>query len=97
MADLRGKVIWADGAYAGENLRSWCAEEGGWHPEVVPRNADSPTFYVLPRRWVVKRSFAWLGRNRRLSKDYERKVQTSEALIQVAMVRLMLKRLGRNP
>lgn len=62
----------------------------------MPRNTGSSTFEVLPRRWVVERSFAWIGRNRRLAKDYERKVQTSECLMKVAMIRLMLKRLGRD-
>lgn len=52
-------------------------------------------FSVLPKRWVVERTFAWLSRNRRLSEDYERKVQTSETLIEVAMMRLLVARLGR--
>jgi putative transposase len=88
--------IWADSAYAGEKLRSWCAEHTGWQLEVVPRNSDSSTFAGIPRRWVVERSIAWICRNRRLAKDYERKVQTSECWLKVAMIRLMLKRLGRN-
>ena len=92
----RLKKIWADGAYAGEKLKRWCEEWAGWQLEVVPRNTGSSTFEVLPRRWVVERSFAWIGRNRRLAKDYERKVQTSECLMKVAMIRLMLKRLGRD-
>jgi putative transposase len=92
----RLKLIWADGAYAGEKLRRWCEEQTGWRLEVVSRNADSCTFKVLPRRWVVERSFAWISRNRRLAKDYERKVQTSECLLKVAMIRLMLKRLARG-
>src|SRR5260370_2475267 len=53
-------------------------------------------FSVLPRRWVVERSLSWISRNRRLSKDYERKVQTSETLIQVAMIRLLIARAGRT-
>ena len=90
----RLELIWADSAYAGEKLRSWCAEHTGWQLEVVPRNSDS--FEVIPRRWVVERSIAWICRNRRLAKDYERKVQTSECWLKVAMIRLMLKRLERN-
>ena len=55
-----------------------------------------PRFSVVPRRWVVERTFSWISRNRRMSKDYERKVQTSETLIQVAMIRLLIGRLGRS-
>jgi transposase len=88
--------IWADNAYAGEKLRSWCTEHTSWQLEVGPRNSDSSTFEVIPRRWVAERSIAWICRNRRLAKDYERKVQTSECWLKVAMIRLMLKQLGRN-
>jgi putative transposase len=91
----RLKKIWADGAYSGEELARWCEEEGGWQLEVVERDLQSKGFEVLPRRWVVERTFGWLSRNRRLVKDYERRVQTSETLIEVAMIRLLLRRLGR--
>ena len=57
---------------------------------------DAEGFEIVPHRWVVERSFGWLLRNRRLSKDYERKVQSSEAFIEIAMIRLMLKRLVRG-
>jgi putative transposase len=89
--------IWADGAYSGRALAEWCEECGGWTLEVVKKRDGAEGFEVLPRRWVVERTFAWLGRQRRLSKDYERKVQTSEAMIQIAMSRLMLARLARAP
>lgn len=69
----------------------------GWIFEVVKRSEDTDGFVVLPRRWVVERTFAWLGRYRRLSKDYEQLPETSEAMIYAAMVHLMLKRLARNP
>lgn len=65
---------------------------GEW--EVVERIPGTRSFSVQSRRWVVERTFGWLSRDRRLSKDYERKVQTSETLIQVAMIRLLLARLG---
>ncbi len=65
--------------------------------EVVKRTDDLTGFKILPRRWVVERTFAWLGRYRRLSKDYEVLPETSEAFIYVAMVNLMLTRLARNP
>jgi putative transposase len=59
-------------------------------------STDTEGFAVLPRRWIVERTFGWLMRNRRLSKDYERKVQSSETFIEVAMIRLMLRRLARG-
>ena len=92
----RLKKIWADGAYTGEKFASWCEEQGGWEIEVAERNRETKGFEVLPKRWIVERTFAWLGRNRRLAKDYERKVQTSETLIEIAMIRLMLARLARG-
>jgi transposase len=91
----RLKKIFSDGAYSGEELARWCEEEGGWHLEVVERDLQSKGFEVLPKRWVVERTFGWLSRNRRLVKDYERRVQTSETLIEVARIRLLLRRLGR--
>jgi putative transposase len=63
---------------------------------VVERTPGVRGFNVQPRRWVVERTFGWLSRSRRLSKDYERKVQTSETLIQIAMIRLLITRLGRD-
>jgi putative transposase len=93
----RLKKIWADGAYTGEKLARWCKEQGGWELEIVERSsADTQGFAVLPRRWLVERTFGWLMRNRRLSKDYERKVQSSETFMKVSMIRLMLKRLARG-
>jgi putative transposase len=88
--------IWADGAYTGEKLAGWCKEQGGWELEIVARNADTEGFIVLPHRWIVERTLGWLIRNRRLSKDYERKVQSSETFIKVAMIRLILRRLARG-
>jgi putative transposase len=77
-------------------LAKFCLAEGSWDLEVVERPAGTRGFSVQPRRWVVERTFGWLSRNRRLSKDYERKAQTSETLIQVAMIRLLVARLGRR-
>jgi putative transposase len=91
------KKIWADGAYTGEKLAGWCQEQGGWELEIVERrSADTEGFVVLPRRWIVERTLGWLMRNRRLSKDYERLVQTSETFIEVAMIRQILRRLARG-
>ena len=97
LAKLRGrfprlKLIWADGMYGGK-LIDWAYAFGGWLIEVVKRTTNSHSFKVLPRRWVVERTFGWLGRNRRLSKDYEELTESSEAWIHIAMIHLMLKRL----
>ncbi len=84
----------ADRAYGGRPLAEW-APERGVRVEVVRPATGQRGFVVQPRRWVVERMFAWLGRYRRLAKDYERRLQSSEALIMLAMVRLMLRRLAR--
>ena len=85
--------IWADGAYAGK-LVLWAKNVGGWSLELVRRPSHRQTFEVLPRRWVVERTFAWLGRYRRLSKDYEELPETTEAWVYAAMTGLMLRRLA---
>ncbi len=90
------KKIWADGAYTGEKLAGWLEERGGWKLEIVERDREARGFEVLPKRWIVERTFSWLIRNRRLSKDYERRVQTSETLVEVATIRLLLRRLARK-
>jgi putative transposase len=88
--------LWADGAYTSGKLARWCREYGGWDLEIVERDPEVQGFAVQPRRWVVERSFAWLVRNRRLRIDYEGKVQTSETLIEVAFIRLLLRRLAKS-
>ena len=89
----RLRLIWADAGYAGQ-LVDWVMSLSGWVLEIVRRPRSSHHFEVLPRRWVVERTLAWLGRCRRLSKDYEALPETSEAWIHVAMVHLMLRRLS---
>ena len=88
-------LIWADGGYAGK-LIDWVQHLCGWTLEIVARDRDVKGFQVLPRRWVVERTFAWIGRYRRLSKDYEALLETSEAMVHMAMIRLMARRLARN-
>lgn len=88
----RLQLIWADGGYAGQ-LIAWVHELGGWLLEIVKR-PDESRFVVLPRRWVVERTFAWLGRHRRLSKDYEALPESSETFILIATIYLMLHRLA---
>ena len=91
----RLRVIWADGGYQGPKLGTWLAQQApDWVLEIVPRPTTAPGFQVLPRRWVVERTFAWLGRYRRLSKDYEGLPETSETWIRLAMIDRMLHRLG---
>ena len=85
--------IWADGAYAGQ-LIDWVKERCGWVLEVVSRPPGTTGFHVLPRRWVVERTFGWLNSSRRLSKDYEFLTAHSETMIYIAMIRLMVKRLA---
>jgi len=93
----RLQLIWADGGYSGQPMVDWVWQLAGWVFEVIERTEETVGFVVLPRRWVVERTFAWLGRYRRLSKDYEQLPETSEAMIYAAMVRIMLRRLARNP
>lgn len=96
LARLAGKfprlrLIWADAAY--EAAVDWARSFGGWALELVKKAADQVGFVVLPRRWVVERTFAWMVRSRRLARDYERLTASSEAMVQIAMIHLMLKRL----
>lgn len=86
----RLKLIWADGGYAGQ-LIDWAKCFGRWALEIVKRSAAG--FAVLPKRWIVERTFAWLGKYRRLSKDYETLTDSSESMILIAMINLMLHRL----
>jgi putative transposase len=86
-------LIWADGGYAGQ-LVAWVAAQCQWVWEIVKRRDDVQGFKVLPKRWIVERTLAWLSHCRRLSKDYERLAETSEALIYAAMIRIMVKRLA---
>ena len=87
--------IWADGGYAGK-LIGWLQETCGWVLEIIKRSDAVKGFKLLPRRWVVERTFGWLGRYRRLSKDYERLPGSSEAMVYWAMTRLMVRRLARQ-
>jgi putative transposase len=90
----RLELIWADGGYSGQ-LVAWVKRMCGWTLEIVKRTDDMVGFEVLPRRWVVERTFGWLNRWRRLSKDYEQLPQTSEAMIYATMSLVMTRRLAR--
>lgn len=93
-------LVWADGGYANKidtSLVVWAKQKLGLLLEIVKRSDDVKGFQVLPRRWVVERTFGWLIRNRRLARDYERLTPNSEAMIKIAMIRLMATRLaGQN-
>ena len=89
----RMETVFADGAYAGE-LEQWTKRFADWKLEIVRRSDAMKGFVVLPKRWIVERTFAWLNRYRRLSKDYEFHPQTSETMIYLAMINLMLHRLA---
>jgi putative transposase len=104
----RLELIWADMGYRGKELRKWIEEVCQWRLEIVKRPSKwgwyaedvepppKPAFTVLPRHWVVERTFAWIGRYRRMSKDYEYLTESSETMVCLAMTRLMLKRLSVN-
>jgi putative transposase len=83
--------IFADGGYQGDTLFEWAKQTMGWVIEVVKRN-DAGKFKVLPKRWIVERTFAWISFQRRMSKDYERQAESSQAFVQLSMVRIMLNK-----
>lgn len=87
----RLKLIWADGAYSGK-LISWAKEYLGVDLEIVKRPKDAKGFEVLPRRWVVERTFGWFNRFRRLSKDFEYLFEISENMMHLAMMSILLRR-----
>ena len=85
--------IWADAGHAGRPV-DWAREEAGREPEVVAKARGATAFAVLPKRWIVERTFAWPGTCRRLSKDHEHSVASSQAPIGLAMIGLMARRLA---
>ena len=92
----RLRKLWGDNKYHNHSFRRWLADNRpGWELEVKTREPGVKGFAVLPNRWVVERSFAWTGRCRRHSKDYERRTDSSESMIRVSAVHLMLRRLAR--
>jgi putative transposase len=88
------KRIWADAGYQGA-LILWVQVACDWLLDIVRRNPRTVGFEVLPKRWIVERTFAWFVRNRRLARDFERLPQTSEAFLYIAMIRLMSRRLAK--
>ena len=101
LASIRSLYPWlrhvfADGGYAGEKLRNAMTDFGSWTFEIIKRSdAAKHTFELLPRRWVVERTFAWLGRCRRLAKDFEATVESAVAWVYIAHIRRLTRRLVR--
>ena len=87
--------VFADGGYAGQKLRGALTKIGEWRVEVIKRSDLAKGFEVLPRRWVVERTFAWLGRSRRLAKDWERTIESAIAWLFIAHIRIVTRRLAR--
>lgn len=87
--------IFADRVYRGDKLRNAIAEFGKWTIEIVTRSEQVGTFKPEPKRWVIERTFAWLGRNRRLAKDFETTIASAEAWVMIASVRMLSRRLAR--
>ena len=87
--------VFADSAYAGGKLQTALAKFGNWTIETIKRSDVAKGFIVLPRRWVVERTLAWLNRNRRLAKDFEATIESATTWLYIASVKLMSRRLGR--
>jgi putative transposase len=95
----RLKVVWADGKYHNHALNDWLSRRTDldWELQVVSRPPGAKGFLLLPKRWVVERTFAWMGRARRLSKDYERRVESSESMVRIRGIQMLLNRLVPKP
>lgn len=87
------ELVWADAGYSGDELYDWVWQVFHWIWRIVKRSDQVEGFKILPKRWIVERTFAWLSFNRRLSKDYEKLTRNSESVIYIAMLPLMLKKL----
>ncbi len=99
LASVRGAFPWlrhvfADGGYAGDKLKGVLENLGDWTIEIVKRSDAAKGFVLLPRRWVVERTFAWLNRNRRLAKDFEATTQSAVTWLYITSVKLMMRRLA---
>jgi transposase len=88
--------VFADGGYAGEKLEAALAKIGSWTLEIIKRSDTAKGFVLLPRRWVVERTFAWLNRNRRLAKDFEQTIESATAWLFMASVQLFARRIANH-
>jgi transposase len=91
------ELIYGDGVYLGPKAATAAAKTGRWTIVIVARSTTAVGFEVLPKRWIVERTFAWINRFRRLARDFERYARTVAAFIRLAMIRIMLRRLVANP
>ena len=89
------RFVFADGGYAGKHLRAALKGKGDWKIEIVKRSDKAKGFVLIPRRWVVERTFAWLNRNRRLAKDFERTIASATTWLFMASVQQIIRRLAR--
>jgi putative transposase len=87
--------IFADGGYAGDKLRQALRKIGKWRVEIIKRSDHAKGFEVLPRGWVIERTFAWLRRNRRLAKDFEQTIASATAWLFIASIQLLARRIAR--
>jgi putative transposase len=100
LQDIRYSFPWlrhvfADGGYAGDKLTTALTKIGDWTIEIIKRSDRANGFVVLPRRWVVERTFAWLNRNRRLAKDFERSIASATAWLFMASVQFLARRIAK--
>jgi putative transposase len=100
LGDIRYNFPWlrhvfADGGYAGDKLKQALAKIGDWTVQIIKRSDHAKGFVILPRRWVVERTFAWLNRNRRLAKDFEQSIASATAWIFMASVQLLTRRIAK--
>jgi transposase len=90
------EVIFADAGYQGPRVRNTVRKSGAWRIEIVKRPDAQKGFAVIAKRWVVERTLAWISRNRRLARDFENLARTATALVRLAMIKLMVRRLART-
>lgn len=90
------EVIFADAGYQGERVQETARKAGRWRVEIVKRPTGAAGFVLVAKRWIVERTLAWISRNRRLARDFENLARTAVALVRLAMIKIMLRRLVRT-
>lgn len=90
------EVVFADSGYQGPRVQEAAQKAGRWRVEIVRRPKEAEGFVVVAKRWIVERTLAWISRNRRLARDFENLARTATALVRLAMIKLMLRRLART-